>query len=188
MPIPENCSILGLPLETERLTLKSLVPDDFDDLFMLCTHPDICRYIRPPMSREQVAQHIEDRLQPWHMEEMKWYSLAVRQRGKSRMIGEMVFRLESVDHSRAEIGYRFHPDVAGMGFATEASRAVVELLLNKMGLHKLSAYSHADNSQSRALLERLGMQLEGRRREDMFSDGAWYDLCIYGMLHHEYLP
>jgi len=183
LSLPANCSALNLPLETSRLVLRSFQEGDFEDTYILCSHPDICRYIRPPMTREQVVTHIADRMQPWTFEEEKWYSLTVKRKGASRVIGEVVFRLESIADRRAEIGYRFHPDAQGKGYALEANKALVALLFRVLDLHKLVAYCHSVNAASRRLLTRLGFTEEGCKRDHMFSEGKWLDLTLYGLIN-----
>ena len=37
------------------------------------------------------------------------------------MIGDLVLFWHSAEHKSGEIGYVFHPDVAGQGYATEAA-------------------------------------------------------------------
>ena len=187
MPVPANCSNLDLPWKTSRLILRPLADCDFDDMFVLCTHPEICRYIRPPMSGEAVAEHIQDRQRPWFFEDGKWCSLAVLERGKDRrLLGEMVFRMESKVDSRAEIGYRFHPDSQGKGYAFEASKALVDFLFDAFALHKLVAYCEPANLASRRLLSKLGMIEEGLQREHVHVDGEFRDLCSYGLLRREF--
>ena len=185
MPLPVDCSSLGLPLRTSRLEMRALREEDFNDLLVLCTHAEICRYIRPPMSREQVRDHIAARLRPWFFEEAKWYSLAVCVIGKKRVIGELVFRLESKTDRRAEIGFRFHPDGQGRGYAFEATAALMELLFNKLDLHKLTAYCYTENEASKRLLTRLGMLSEGLQRDHLFVNGQWHHINLYGLLRHE---
>jgi RimJ/RimL family protein N-acetyltransferase len=183
--LPNNCSDLRLPLQTQRLALRGLREGDLEDVFVLCSHPEICRYIRPPMSREDVVRHIRDRLRPWHFEEMKWYSLAVCRIGEERVIGEMVFKLESLEVRRAEIGYRFHPDGQGKGYAAEATDALIAWLFDELHLHKLVAYCVPENIPSIKLLQRFGFQREGTWREHLRLEGAWCDLSTYGLLARE---
>jgi len=174
---------LPMPIQTQRLTLRALKRDDFGDVYALCADPDICRYIRPPMTREQVATHIAERARPWRLMEGAWDSLAVCRRDEARVIGEAVFRIESAADRRAEIGFRFHPDGQGKGYAFEAMQALVAVLFGPAGLHKLTAYCHSENAASQRLLTRLGFCLEGRWRAHFWLDGGWRDLCLYGRIN-----
>jgi len=48
----------------------------------------------------------------------------------------------------------------------------------------LTCYSY--NLGARELYERLGFVFEGRLRESVWYDGAWYDEIILGMLKSEW--
>ena len=188
MEIPSDCADLILPLRTPRTLLRELRPGDLEDVFVLCSHPDICRYIRPPMSPDEVRDHIQARRRPWHFTEMTWYSLGVCRSGEERVIGELVFRLESRACRRAEVGYRFHPDSQGQGLAAEALAPLIRLLFRHLNLHKLMAYCITENLPSIRLLERFGFEKEGHLRQQQFQDGRWWDLGVYGLLAETFSP
>ena len=188
MPTPTDCSHFELPLKTARLQMQPLNLANFDAIFALCVHPDTCRYIRPAMTHEQVTDHIKDRQRPWAFDDGKWISMEVCCLGQDRVIGEVVFRMESRDDRRAEIGYRFHPDVWGKGYAIEAMHALTAMLIDKLDLHKLIAYCDPGNKASTRLLERLGMQQEGCYREHYFVFDTWSDSAIFGLLSRDYKP
>ena len=52
-----------------------------------------------------------------------------------------------------------------------------------MNLHRIEAHTIADNRRSVRLLERLGFQREGTRREYALEDDlAFHDSAVYGLL------
>ena len=53
-------------------------------------------------------------------------------------------------------------------------------------LHRIWSWCIADNQRSARLLGRLGMQLEGRLRENEHFKGRWWDTLVYGMLESEW--
>ena len=177
---------MQLPITTSRLVLRTLRDTDFDDLFEMATHPDVYRYIRPPMTAEQTRDHIQERMPPWFFEDMKWYSLAVHLKEETRVMGEVVFRYESRDCRRMEIGYRFHPEYQGKGYAYEAVKVVADELFEVFKIHKMAAYCIRENQPSRRLLEKMGMKEEGVKRDQQLLNGQWFDLVVYGVLEHEF--
>jgi RimJ/RimL family protein N-acetyltransferase len=60
------------------------------------------------------------------------------------------------DDTRFEIGFHFLPAFWGAGYASEASRAVIDYAASHFGLTELFAGHHPDNASSRVLLTRLG--------------------------------
>ena len=58
-----------------------------------------------------------------------------------------------------------------------------------MDLNRIYAGTIADNHASVRLLERLGFQREGTRRQHSWEeDGTFHDSAIYGLLRSEYTP
>ncbi len=186
MAVLENCSDLVFPIQSSRLALRIMEPTDFEAMLELCTHPDICRYIRPPMSREAVVSHIADRQRPWLFHSGQWCAFAVTLRETGEIIGEVCFRVLSVPAQQAEIGFRFHPNFQGKGYAREASNAVISLLYEKLGLYKLIGICQAENQASAHLLEKLGFKREGFMRNQVENAGRLVDACYYGLLRDEW--
>jgi ribosomal-protein-alanine N-acetyltransferase len=64
----------------------------------------------------------------------------------------------SKDRAEYELGYNFHPDARGAGYATEACRAVLSNLFEELGAERVTAGTAKVNLPSRKLLERLGFE------------------------------
>ena len=55
-----------------------------------------------------------------------------------------------------ELGYSFHPDAWGQGFATELAGACLEQADQVLGLPEVSAFAHPGNAASRRVLDKVG--------------------------------
>ena len=92
-----------------------------------------------------------------------------------------------------ELGYVFHPDHWGRGYATEACRTLLDAVFAD-GAHRVVAHCNPANVRSWALLERLGMRREGHAvRAAAFSRNArgrpvWHDAYSYAVLDEEWGP
>lgn len=90
------------------------------------------------------------------------------------------------------VGYAFHPAFGRRGYATEATRAVVDDCVRGHGAHRVTARCDPRNERSWRLLERAGMRREGHeRRCASFAtgpDGAavWHDAYLYAVLAEEW--
>lgn len=58
-----------------------------------------------------------------------------------------------------EIGYFFHPDVWGRGYASELVSAALNFADNELKLPEVRAFAHPANSNSRKALERSGFKV-----------------------------
>ena len=57
--------------------------------------------------------------------------------------------LRSVEHRQVEVGYVFHPDAGGQGYATEATRALVDFAFADLDAHRVFARTDARNDRLR---------------------------------------
>jgi [ribosomal protein S5]-alanine N-acetyltransferase len=55
----------------------------------------------------------------------------------------------------------------------------------ELGLHRISAAIGPDNKGSVSVVEHLGMKLEGRIRDHVFTNGTWRDSLLYSILVEE---
>ncbi|HEX8345151.1 MAG TPA: GNAT family protein [Actinoplanes sp.] len=88
----------------------------------------------------------------------------------------------------AKLGYAIRADRWGKGYATDAARLMITFGFEHLRLHRISAAIGPDNAASIAVVEKLGMQYEGRIRDHVFTNGAWRDSLLYAVLDHEWVP
>jgi hypothetical protein len=70
--------------------------------------------------------------------------------------------------------------------ATEGTRASVAFGFDTLRLHRIAAICVADHVASTHVLEKLGLQREGRLREVAYYKGRWWDELVYGLLEGEW--
>lgn len=86
-----------------------------------------------------------------------------------------------------EIGYWTHPDARRRGLTTRAAATAVRYAFETLGLSRLDGYASSVNTGSLTVLERLGMQRTGVRRQAAHTgDGAAVDLVGYDLLAAEW--
>ena len=176
------------PLETERLLLRPFTRGDVEAVYAYRSRDDVTRFmLDPPMTREACAEAVQARvgMTSWAEEGDKLF-LAVERRADGAMIGEVVLILRSLPARQAEVGYTFHPDYFGQGYATEASRRLVSLAFEDAGIHRVYARCHPQNGASWRVMERLGMRKEAHFREHTLVKGAWDEEVVYAILEDEW--
>lgn len=176
------------PIETERLRLRPFTRGDVDAVFAYRQREDVARFLfDEPMSRESCAEAVQARVgQIGFDREGDRVFLAVERLDGLAMIGEVSLILHSEEAGQGELGYIFHPQHHGFGFATEASRAVLTMGFGGAGMHRIYARCDARNLASAAVMERLGMRREAHFREHMLVKGAWYEELIYALTEQEW--
>ncbi|WP_427885718.1 GNAT family N-acetyltransferase [Kribbella sp. GL6] len=178
----------SLPIETDRLTLRRYVENDYDDLLKLQSNPDVTRFllydVRTP---EQVKEALTGRLADVPMDtDGQALTVAVILRDTGRHLGEVTLFLNSTEQRTGEIGYVFHPESHGHGYAAEASVELLRLGFEELGLHRIIARLDACNTGSVKLLQRLGLRQEAHFVRNEYLKGEWTDELVFAMLYTEW--
>jgi len=86
----------------------------------------------------------------------------------------------------AGLYYLVLPEYQGNGYATEAARLLTGFAFVDLNAQKIAATVIASNAASERVLEKLGFQQEGRRRNQMYKDGKYRDVTEWGLLESEF--
>ena len=176
------------PIRTPRLTLRPYRADDFDALYDIQSRPEVTRYLLfGARNRDEVRQSLRERVAATELDdEGGTLILAVVLPETGGVIGDVVLFWRSREHRLGEIGYIFHPDYGGQGYATEAAQVMLRLGFDELGLHRIIGRVDARNTASARVLERLGMRLEAHFIQNEIVKGEWTDEIVFAMLEDEW--
>jgi RimJ/RimL family protein N-acetyltransferase len=91
-------------------------------------------------------------------------------------------RRAGLERFTAEVGYWLGPSVWGRGFATEATRALIEHASASTDLQRLEGRVFAWNPASCRVLEKCGFAREGLKRRAAYKDEQLVDEWHYARL------
>jgi RimJ/RimL family protein N-acetyltransferase len=176
------------PIRSARLRLRPLTEADVDDLVEYRSIPEVCRYVPfEPQSAQDVIARING---AWSQQTLDQEDDAIiigaELAESGKLIGDVMVRWLSAEHSCGEIGYVFSPAYSGRGYAGEAAHASLHLAFDDLGLHRVIARVDARNSASARLATRLGMRKEAHLRENEWFKGEWTDEFAFAMLAQEW--
>jgi RimJ/RimL family protein N-acetyltransferase len=176
------------PLRTERLLLRPLTALDADALLAYRSQPDVCRYVPfEPMTREVIDERMATQWARTELtDEGQALTLGVEVAGTGELIGDVILFWHSREHGGGELGYVFHPDSGGHGYATEAANAMLRLGFDGLGLHRIVARIDERNESSARLARRLGMRQEARLVHNELFKGEWSTELDFAMLADEW--
>jgi RimJ/RimL family protein N-acetyltransferase len=142
---------------TERLLLRPSWPEDAAELHRAIADEGIVRNLArapwPYTAEDAVHSATQE-----HDAHFPSFLMMLRTNGAPRLIGACGIGKFNND---AELGYWIGRPYWGLGFATEASRAVVEIA-KAIGHKKLIASHFTDNPASGNVLRKLGFQNTGK--------------------------
>ena len=170
-------------LESERLLLRQITPDDVNEIFALRSNPETMKYIPRPLAttKDDAMGHIkmiQDKIVS--NEGINW---AITEKGNPKMIGIIGHYRIRWEHFRSEIGYMLLPEYQGKGIITEAIQLLVDYGFNEMKMHSLEAIIDPENTASARVLEKNNFVKEAHFKENEFYDGKFLDAVVYSILN-----
>ena len=171
-------------MNTKRLTLRPVVDTDLDAIAWMMTDPEVCRYIGDgtPRTRDRVAQSVSFARRMWADRGFGPFTIELAEADSAprppdlenaRFVG--VCLLLPIARSgtdprdfaqrgpEIEIGYWLARDEWGLGYATEASGAVLGWARSAEGpaLERVIAVTNPAHKASQRVLEKIGMSKVG---------------------------
>jgi len=162
----------GFVLETERLGLRELTPDDLDDLFQILGDRETMRFYPEPMTRQGTLGWIQWCTCSYVDHGFGLWALILRETGE--FVGDCGLTVQEVDEERlVEVGYHVKKSHWRRGLATEAARACRDHAFDVVGVQRLIALVRVENEPSAGVAGNLGMTV-------------WKDTMRAGLRHHVY--
>ncbi len=190
-PAPQLIGTDFPELSSERLRLRPVTPDDLDPIHGYLSRPDVCRFLlHEPRSREKVAEGLARSARRQTLgADGDGVRLAVVRRDDDLLLGEVILMIKSAAMAGAEIGWIFHPDHGGRGYATEAARTLLDFAFGPLNAHRVIAELHPDNDASIRLCRRLGMRHEAHHLSSTWipDRAAWENDGVFAILRREWL-
>ncbi len=153
---------MNLILETERLLLRPFEMSDADELFEMDKNPNVHDYLwqKPVEHIDEVYAYIEMVQKQYQENGIGRFSTILKE--TNELIGWTGIKfvndhIENGNTNFYDYGYRLNPKFWGKGYATEASIAWLDYGFNQMSIQEMNAYTHAENSASNRVLEKIGM-------------------------------
>lgn len=172
-------------LATPRLRLRELRLTDAAEVAAGAGDARVAQFliqVPSPYPLALARRWITGRIEWWEAGKGVTYAISTKRNGA--LIGTVSLRRFARDH-RAELGYWLEHKAWGKGYATEAARALVAYGFENLKLARIYAQVIAGNAASAQVLEKLGMQREGVKRQHVRKDDALHDVIIYGLLRDE---
>ena len=172
-------------IETERLILRPMSVMDAEDMYDYAKRRDVTEYLlwSPHPSVQYTRDYLRYIEKRYAMGE--FYDWAVVEKEGRKMIGTCGFTRFDFSHNSAEIGYVLNPDFHGRGYGTEAASRVLRYGFEELSLHRIEARFMKGNEASLRVMEKLGMTLEGYRRDGMLVKGSYRTIGYAAILSEE---
>ncbi|MEM7281150.1 MAG: GNAT family N-acetyltransferase [Pseudomonadota bacterium] len=147
--------------ETQRLLLRQLTLDDFEDFAHYFGDESLSRFVGGPCDREEAWRKMAMLVGHWNLRGFGYWAVEDK---KTHMFSGCVGLWRSEAWPEMELGYWLLPKAQGKGFATEAAKAALAFATDTLNTPSLVSYVAKDNRPSIQVAQRLGAYPDGEVR------------------------
>ncbi|MFE0465210.1 GNAT family N-acetyltransferase [Kitasatospora sp. NPDC058965] len=161
---------------TERLIVRDWAAADRERCFDLYSRWEVARWLGAEPAVLETVAAAEARIERYRgfSADPRFGIWAVQRKDTGTVVGTVLLVPIPDGDGEVEVGWHFHPDSWGRGFATEAARGAVAKGFAE-GLAEIHAVVRPGNEPSMALCRRLGMVPQGRT-------DRWYGMELESFL------
>lgn len=166
--------LIPYPIDTLRLRLEPFQATDGDALYVMERDPEVKRYAGGVLTREQTTKMLARFIAS--VRDTGFGPVAIKVRTSGEIVGLCGF-YGTETPQQAEIFYGLARPAWGLGYATEAGKALVAAGFEQMGFTRIVATTHLENFGSQRVLEKIGFIFSHVTTTDGFS-GVAHCYCL----------
>ena len=167
---------MRVTIETERLILRPIVPEDYEAAFTWCGDSKVNKYMIYPLYQrsEDVRTYLESR----DLDDPDNYDLGFVLKETGELIGQGGL-VEDDDDDVWRIGYNIRADQWGHGYAVEAMEGIIKEILKTRKIKAIEGEFAEENFKSRRVMEKLGMHYVADHEYEKMDKSAKFKSKVY---------
>jgi RimJ/RimL family protein N-acetyltransferase len=169
------------------------------DRIVLCTldkksHLDVCH--KWFNDQDVIRYLLSDCFPTTYEQEAQWFEktqsndqvmFAIETKEQRKYIGNIgLHHIDWINRTARTVTIIGEKEEWGKGFGTEAKMVIIRYAFNALNLRKLSSHVIEDNLRSIKMNVRCGFSEEGRLREQLYRQGKYSDLFIFGLMRRKW--
>ena len=168
-----------------KIELKIPTMEDKEGLIAVCNAVD----------RKYLSERLPD---PYTEEAAEWWiNMIAENEGKTgvwrviyvdgKLVGNIsVEQKQDVYRKDGEIGYLLLTDYWSKGIMTKAAGEICRIAFEKLDIIRITGVYYEPNAASGRVLEKVGFEYEGTRKNGVAKGDKIYDLCMTGLLKERF--
>ncbi len=162
----ETAAKPNVVIETERLALRRLVPEDLEAVRRIHSDPEVMAVYGGAFTEQGTRDFIQRNLDRYAKDGVSFYAITLKNTGELIGCGGII--LQPTDHGiEPEIGYQVRRDQQGRGYATEMARGCMKYAFEVLKADHIISLIRPDNLRSRRVAEKNGLVVD---REFLWRD------------------
>ena len=179
-----------IKLLTERLLIRDPIIDDLFEHHELMSNEKTMRYWQSSLTKniDESRENLQKAIEEANSKNRKLYFLKIFNKLTNEYIGEIGYTVikETPLGKIIGLGYALKEKFWGKGFATEATKKMIEFAFEKDNVYRISAGCLKDNIGSENVMVKCGMIKEAEFKEYTFHENIMKDRVEYRLLKHEW--
>ena len=163
-------------IKTERLTIRHIIEDDWKSVKEIWKNFKLSEFAQYDMPHNTDDEEVRVRISRWAKfnsgKEHMFFAICM----KDIVIGYIAFNVREDSY---EIGYCFHSDYHGKGYAKESHMALFDYM-KSINIKKFIARTAINNKPSVALLKSLGFKMVDKEKVSFYKDEKENDIIFEG--------
>jgi ribosomal-protein-alanine N-acetyltransferase len=171
-------------LNTERLLLRRILPDDANMVYTWMGDPDVCKYEKwqPHPNADYSRGYIHEVFNEYKSERLYHWGMEL----EGNLIGSVCVVNVDDNDQKAVLGFCLARKFWSNGYTTEAVKAVMNYMFTEIDLNRLEASHSVNNIASGKVLEKVGMTLEGYAEDYYFCNLGFQDSNLYAITRAQF--
>ncbi len=167
-------------IETERLILREMTPDDYNSLYAVLADSDIMQHYPYTFDEERVRAWITRNIERYEIFGFGLWAVVLKETGE--MIGDCGLTMQIIDGQiKPEIGYHIRKDCQKKGYGSEAAKASRDWAFQYTPFNVIYSYMKYTNVGSYATAIANGM-----RQVEEFEDDVNTITKVYAITRDEW--
>ena len=173
-------------IETDRLLMRLFKQSDSKNVSIMCNNYNVYKStlgLPYPYPIECAIAWINSHEENYSSDKSYTFAITLKEDGK--LLGCIGVSYHK-NNRNGEIGYWISEEYWGNGYATEATKAIIEFAFKEKSYHKVYARHFASNPASGRVMEKCGMKLEGIQIDQIYKNNLYEDIVNYGIVNYNY--
>ena len=146
-------------LETQRIILKIIEEDKFEELANLLANENVHKFFPKVLNRQESLEFFEENCKRQSEDGISFW--AVVRKNDFRFLGLCGLLKQIIDEKEEiEVGYRINDQYWGKGYGTEAAKGCIAYANNNLRLSSVISLIIHENKQSIRVAVKNGLKLE----------------------------
>jgi RimJ/RimL family protein N-acetyltransferase len=177
---------MNIKIESSRLLVRNFLASDLQETLAHKAEPTFSKYIGEKPTTFEVKEQLTQDVQNWCAEVNEKLRLVIELKSENKMVGILMFKFVDTDKQMGEIGFSLTASYMGQGFASEATKLLINFAFTEFNLQKIIALCDIRNTASYGLMERLGMKKMNKQITDTDTTGKRDDFQ-YELLRSDWI-